>query len=225
MVIDRIRAALALSFAACSLAACASPNLYATARALRPGQVQHTVALEGVAAVHPEAAILPSLPTYQLRVGIARGADVGVRIANGTSVGVDTRVELARGAVDVAVVPGLQGTYLPFSSGPPTILYGHVPVVVAVHPSPRIDVLFSGGVTWGATLGRAVIHTDTVQAPIARNATDAGASLRLGVGLAARVHPRLRLFPEVTALVAPETGRTTLTAGFGFQWGAIDESR
>lgn len=210
---------------ACATAACASPNLYATARALRRGQIQHTVALEGVGAVYPEAAYLPSLPTYQLRVGVAQRTDIGVRIANATSLGVDARVELVRGAVDVAVAPGLQGTYVPFSGGPPGILYGHIPIVVALHPSDHATLVLTGGVTWGATLGRAAVHSNTVSMPIARDATDAGVALRVGVALAARVHPRLRLFPEVTALVTPDTGRTTVTTGFGFQWGAIDEAQ
>ncbi|MBL8680094.1 MAG: hypothetical protein JNK05_13045 [Myxococcales bacterium] len=217
--------ALIVCVACSAVSACASPNLYATARALRRGQVQHTVALEGVGAVYPEAAYLPSLPTYQLRVGVAERTDIGVRIANATSLGVDARVELVRGAVDVAVVPGLQGTYVPFSGGPPGLLYGHVPIVVALHPSDRATLVLTGGVTWGVTLGRAAVHSNTVSMPVARDATDSGVALRVGVALAARVHPRLRLFPEVTALVTPETGRTTLTTGFGFQWGALDESQ
>jgi len=205
------------------LAGCANPNLYATARTLPRGAVQHTLAIEGVGAITSAgSAYLPTLPTYQLRVGVARRVDVGVRLANLTSLGVDGRVALLRGTVDVAIAPGLQGAWAPFSAGSPGLVYGQVPVLVGLHPHRRVTVVLSAGAGFGWVIGESDSLANTARAEAHRDATDAGWVMRAGIGAQLRVTPRFALHPEVTALVTPDTGRTVLFTGVGLQWGASE---
>jgi hypothetical protein len=213
-----MRAALSLLL----LAGCASPNLYTAARPLGAGRVQHALALEGTAAVTPvEAAILPSAPTYQLGVGLHERVDLMVRLVNLTGLGVDTLVSLHQGTVDVALVPGLRGAWLPFTAGRPGALTGHLPLVLGIHLGPRVQVLTSAGVGFTAALGDSVSAGATSEAlPESLGASSRGFFMRAGLGLRLTLGERFTLQPEVSALFSPESGRLTLVPGLAFVFGA-----
>src|SRR5688572_21795548 len=102
VIVSAVRVTMTL-LAAPALVGCTSPNTYATARTLAPGDVTHTVAVEGIA-YHgsPGTGALPLLPTYVLRVGVIERVDVGVRVGNMTELGADVKVNFLRGPLDLA---------------------------------------------------------------------------------------------------------------------------
>lgn len=207
-----------------AFAGCASPNLYTSARPLGAGRVQHAIALEGVGAVTPNgAAILPAAPTYQLRVGLAERVDLLARVSNVSGLGVDGLISLARGTIDVAVVPGVRGSWLPFSAGTPGALTAHLPVLVAWNLSPRVVLLGTAGVGFTASLGPSASAGRTSEVlDESAGASSRGFFLRAGLGARFWLGPKFALHPEVTMLVTPATGRVAFVPGLGFVFGSAD---
>lgn len=101
-IISMVRArgaAVGLTAAALALTGCPSMNTYTTARTIPQGTIQHMVALEGLGgSVRGVTAVVPTLPTYQLRYGLTDRIDIAGRISNLTSVGADVKFNLLRGA-------------------------------------------------------------------------------------------------------------------------------
>ena len=65
------RLALVGAVAALALMGCPSPSIYGTARTIPRGQIQQTVAVEGLGATTSGASgFVPTLPTYQFRIGL-----------------------------------------------------------------------------------------------------------------------------------------------------------
>ena len=131
----------AIGVAAALCTGCPNPQVYGTPRTTPVGKVQHTVAAEGFnfgikypavkaadgSTIRPErtdSATLPNLPTYQLRVGVLDTLDVGVRIANLSSVGADVKWNFIKGDVFDMGVPDASGT-CPTGSGPVYRLYNN----------------------------------------------------------------------------------------------------
>jgi hypothetical protein len=209
---------------ALSLGACASPNLYVSARPLGPGVIQHTIAIEGLAAATPTgAAILPTAPTWQVRVGVARRFDLMARLVNLSGLGLDGLISLHEGALDVALVPGVRGAWLPFSAGRPGVLSGHLPLLLGVHLGDRTTLMVSVGGGFLATLGDSASAEATSKVlPESAEASSQGFFVRGGLGLRWRVSQGLILHPEVTMLYTPATRRTSLSGGVGFTFGALE---
>lgn len=207
------------------LAACASPNLYISARPLGAGMIQHAIALEGLGAVTPSgSALVPTAPTWQVRVGLGPRVDLMGRLANLSGLGLDVLVSLYEGPVDVAVVPGVRGAYLPFSAGRPGMVSGHLPLLVAVHLDDRWTLVATAGGGFLAALGGSASAVGTSLA-LAENteASSQGFFVRAGLGVRWRVTQGLILHPEVTVLFSPATGRTAIVGGVGLVFGGMEK--
>src|SRR5262249_7352232 len=101
------------------LAACPSPNTYATARTLPPNSVQVVTAAEAYGGVgqktdpmtnekRMDIGAMPTLPTFGARFGIMDNFDLGLRLPNLASVAGDAKVMLMSGTFDLAIDPGVQ---------------------------------------------------------------------------------------------------------------------
>ena len=208
---------LALSLAGCS-------SLYGTPRTIPKGEVQHTVAIEGIAApgsgfgygVQGAANVsyggmLPTLPTYELRYGTSDRVDVGFRFANMTALGFDAKWNFHRGHVDLAIDPSLQAIVVPTTPDATAVVYGHLPLLVGVNLSPRSAIVFSPGVALFYTSSH---DTGTQQwTPIAR----------CGIGFQRRINPQFAIQPVVTTQFAFGPGGVSaplLSFGVGFLLGA-----
>src|SRR5256885_809242 len=99
-----------------SCTGCPNPNTYGTPRTVPSGKLSHTVALEGYnfslvttrLNQAPNGTLAPEtkresntyghLPTYQMRIGLADRFDLGVRIANLSSLGFDVKYNFIKSA-------------------------------------------------------------------------------------------------------------------------------
>lgn len=217
--------ALVGAVAALALTGCPSPSIYGTARTLPAGQIQQTAAVEVIGVSSSGAtAFAPNLPTYQLRIGVADRVDLGFRVANLTSLGADAKINLVRGAFDLAIMPGVQGGYISASSGGSSssssssglgIVYLHLPAILGFNLSRSFTLLATPGIMYSiATGSTATADSDRVQY------TATGFSLRLGIGANIRVASSFSIQPELTALYVPETSGVLFTGGIGFSFGA-----
>lgn len=208
----------ALGLACAALLGCPNPNSYGTPRTLDPGKVQHTVSVE---VFHMRAKdnsfspyTLPTLPSYQLRLGAAERVDVGFRVPNMSSVGADVKWNFLRGDIDMAVMPGVQGVIL----GKGGVVYAHGGVPIGFNFSPATTLVVTPGLSYGFGFGTPTSGRDT-----AIGAT--GAALRGSLGLAVRTgrpgKPGFTFFPEVTVLRQLHDSEVlTIIPGIGFQFGA-----
>ena len=218
-------ATLALAAAVPFVAGCPNPNTYGTPRTLDPGKVQHTIALEGVGIVGADGGggvvdpnfILPTLPTYQLRVGVVDGFDIGVRAAQLTSLGADFKVNFLRSDVlDLAVDPGFQVTGASVNEQSFLLIYGHVPVLVGIN----VTDWFTVNLTPGLLIVGATAETEGGSGQDAF-AAGAGLAARAGVGFNFRLSDTFAITPEVTGMKPFEEGSgILLNMGLGFSFGA-----
>jgi hypothetical protein len=223
------------------VAGCPNPNTYGVPRTTPPGKVSHSLALEAfnVSAVtarstggrvqtERNSATFPHLPSYLLRIGLDDRVDLGLRVANLSTLGADVKWNFIRtSAFDLAVDPGVQLAYYSLNaagtnaSGSESIfLYNlHAPLLFGINAG---DVTFvpSAGVMFGGTSQNVTTTTD-------RDATDTAIGtqtfyLRAGLGVNVRVSRGFALHPEVTVL----RGFTVIepmfvTFGVGFNFGAL----
>lgn len=180
---------------AMALLACASPNLYATARTTPPGKVAFTVAPEAIGIVVDddskdpdswhETGFAPVLPSYRVRVGLAERLDAAV-VLGPVSAGGELKYNFLKSPlVDLALAPGYQ--WMPgHSTGQGHLLA--VPAVVDLNIHRRATVVLTPGV-----------HYAWAQTPYKpTELAGEGASARFGAGLNLRVGSFLALQPELT---------------------------
>ena len=219
--------AAAVSFASL-LTGCPNPNIYGTPRTIPKGEIQHTVAIEGIGAFGgattstnssgttstSTSAYLPSLPTYQLRYGVAERFDLGVRLGNLSLLGVDGKWNFVKGRVDLAVNPGVQGTYFAIGDSSAAILYGNLPLLVGINFTPRIAMLLSPGIGFAAAVG------GTASGSNAKYTGGSGFLTRIGGGFNFKVSDTFAVQPEVTALWNPSSTGVILSTGVGLTFGS-----
>ncbi len=202
----------ALVAVAASLAGCPSPNVYGTARTLPAGQMQHTAAIEfiGVKPSTGEGLFLPTAPTYQLRLGVTDRVDMGFRLGNLSTLGFDTKINLVRGAFDLAIDPGLQGMYLAVGSSGGGLVYFNLPVILGFNLSQSFSIIATPGIAYALGFGYSSTSSEY---------NSDGFAARLGLGANIRVSRSFALQPEVTALYFPASEGVIFSAGFGFSFG------
>jgi hypothetical protein len=213
---------------------CPNPNTYGTPRTTPAGKVSHTVAAEGFRyGVDDESATAPSLPTYQIRVGVLDNLDIGARVANLTSFGADVKWNFIKSDVfDLAIDPGFQVFHISTSSngssGSFTEFFGHVPVIFGINVADSVTIVPTAGITYG-------FNSATVSSGDAsdRAAYIDGIMLRGGLGFNFRISPKFAMQPEVTYLkllnkdTDPSISWVVFGLGFNFgnlpQYGAAKE--
>ncbi len=232
----------AMGVAAALCTGCPNPQIYGTPRTTPVGRVQHTLAAEGLGysieypkrtvngtdATPPSASgTLPNLPTYQLRVGVADTVDVGVRVANMTSLGADVKWNFIKGdTFDMAAVPGFQVFHISGSSGGAvagyTQFYANLPLVFGINVSDAVTIVPTAGITYGLN-SASVVSSDESSAA---SSVD-GIMLRGGLGFNFRISPKFAMQPEITMLKflnkAEDAGVLLYLFGLGFNFGALPE--
>jgi hypothetical protein len=156
---------------------------------------------------------LPTLPSYQLRYGAFENTDVGVRLANLATLGIDLKHNFVEDEViDLAIDPMLQITYDPgaWGSRQRVPLYGHLPILIDLNLSPSLTLVFSPG-------GMFALAESDISGPYAR----------LGVGLNVRTSKRFAVQPELTVLhtLHRQEGSPPQMyfASLGFHYGSLPE--
>lgn len=211
---------------------CPNPNTYSTPRTAGHGKISHTTALEawGWSYKDPDtkasvSGTIPTLPTYQLRIGIGDRFELGARLANLSSVGADVKWNFLRSrALDLALDPAFQTFRVSASStdsnGQRTssgigVTYLHLPLMVGFNFSRSLSLVLTPGVTWAIASGTVNSASDSASATAV-----SGAMARLGVGLDIRVSQWFGLQPEITFLRAFNDASTLIyLVGIGFNFG------
>jgi hypothetical protein len=182
-------------------AGCATANAYTTPRALEPGRFELFAAPEVTykastvrgARGEPDRkaeslgyAALP--PAVGVRVGVARGLDVGGGLRAGIVPGVDAKYNFYGGdAVDLALRAAVQGFYADDSG------WGHAELATLV------GVRVQQGVTLVASPG-AAYDSSTLEGSRGSIYLPDGVFARLGLGARLDLGKRFALFPEMTAM-------------------------
>jgi hypothetical protein len=203
---------------------CTSPNTYATARTLSPGDVTHTVAVEGIGYHGSQGTgALPIMPTYVFRVGVIDRVDIGARVGSLTELGADVKINFLRGPLDVAIAGGgeafIEWHYEPHGDRPPrrtgSRAFFHVPLILSYN--------FSRSFSLVGTPGIAYILGNKVSADFVRTMPFDGGTVaaRLGLGIDYRWNARRSLHPEVTVLQSTNNSATIVMFGIGFNFGGI----
>jgi hypothetical protein len=219
----RAASGLALLGLTVALTGCPSPNIYGTARTVRPGAVEHTIAAEGLGVATSSGGFYtPTLPSYQARIGLHDRVDLGLRLSSLSAVGVDTKINLLRGSVDLAVVPGVQGTYVGLGVGSGSdsanvgfgLMYLNLPAVVGLNINRSFSVLLTPGIGAGLAFGSVSSGMDSA------TTSATGFYARMGVGANIRFTESFALHPEVTTLWTPGNSGVVVVTGLGFSFGA-----
>jgi hypothetical protein len=194
---------------------CPNPNTYASARTLPADDVQVVVAAETYVLIDDgfaggSAEITPSLPTLGLRYGASDSVDVGVRAVNMASAAADTKVQLMRGRLDLALDPGVQwyrgeGRIEPEGQDISINIFDvHMPILVGWNINKRASLVVSPGVSFRTAIVDGVEHEWFGIA---------------GVGLNLRVTKSFALHPQITAAWALDDAEGTIIGGLGFTFG------
>lgn len=220
------------------LPGCPNPNLYTTPRTLDPGQVQWQLAPEVIGATYnatttttttnangtstitsqssPQSFVLPMVPTFGARVGVADGFELGARLQNFDSLALDGKIRLLKGSFDVALDPGLQGFYINVNNVGAGVVYMHLPVLLGVNLSKTVSIVASPGIVYAVATA-----SDSGSTGATGAATAAGLFGRFGLGLDIRTSKHFAIHPEVTVMREFQDVDATLwVAGLGFNFGA-----
>jgi hypothetical protein len=213
--------------AAAMLTGCPNPNTYGTPRTTPPGKISHSVAAEAWGfkatdgATDAEvSAVVPVPPTYTLRVGLADPVDIGVRVANMTSLGADVKWNFIKGDVfDMALDPGFQWYSISVGEVSTNVIYLNGPLLLGFNLDDSISLVLTPGVTYG--LVSADITSDGNEA----GATSDGMLGRLGLGFDFRISDGFAIHPEITFLKTlsnPDNDDVLMyTFGVGFNFGKL----
>jgi hypothetical protein len=210
------------------LCGCPNPNTYGVPRTLDPGGVQFTVAPEvyginfkgtsidqnGNVTTTRQSAYLPTVPSVGLHIGIVDGFELGLRAPNLDSLGLDGKVQLVRGGVDLAVDPGVQVASL-LGIG---LFYLHLPVLIGVNLSEKVTLVATPGILYALASGTPDATSNTAQQGV--SATQLFG--RLGLGVDVRVAKKVALHPELTFLKGFASNDAVIFVfGFGVNLGAM----
>ncbi len=216
------------------LPGCPNPLVLGTPRTTPKGEISHTVALEGVGVqAHDGAtnenvtAFAPNLPTYEIRIGLADWVDLGVRIANLSTLGVDGKLNFVKTKfVDVAADPGFQLFYLSTGSGGASTsvvgTYFHLPVLVGFNVAEPFSIVLSPGITYGLVSSSA----DSGSGSSAAQGTG-GVLFRGGIGFNIRIGKGFAMHPEFafSRSLEDEFGDSITLYNFalGFKFGKLPD--
>jgi hypothetical protein len=94
------------------------------------------------------------VPSFGVRVGVADGFEVGLRIPNLDSLAVDFKIRLLKGRFDAALDPGIQGFYTGYPDpGSPAfgVFYLQAPVLLGINISEDLSLVLSPGFAYELT--------------------------------------------------------------------------
>jgi hypothetical protein len=225
------------------LSGCPNPNTYATARTTPPGKLSFTVAPEalgwrsevqtvdesGNRRTEELSGAVPVPPTFQMRLGVADQVDLGFKVNNLASLGFDAKYNFLKGAVDIALDPGIQWYRLSFESASASgttsedinVFYLHGPLLIDFNFNEIVSLVLSPGVVYGIASSDAALISGG-ESDVKSVATSDGVFARFGVGLDFRLSPRFALHPEITVIrnFGDEADLIYMT-GLGFNFGNL----
>ncbi len=209
------------------LTGCPTPNMYTTPRTLPPGEVQQTFSADTWGRNVPrgqrgssDPVVLPTIPTYTIRLGVAERAELGIRLAQGgTLPGAEMKLQLVRGSVDLAILPRIEATLDPFTNRKDSLqglVYLYAPMLLGLNVSENLTLVTGGGLLYGGGgIDRSSSSTDkqaSYFAPVGGMASFTfGVDVRTGKGFA--VHP------EISVLRHLKDDAILTMAGVGFTFG------
>ena len=197
---------------------CPSPSIYGTARTIPRGTVQHTLAAEVIGAgVSGSTVVFPTAPTYQLRIGVADNVDLGLRLGNLTMPGMDVKINLLRGAFDLALDPGIQGMFIATSDEGAGFMYLNLPAVLGFNLSRNFSLIATPGFAYAVAFGTTRSSTSSTSATTYNGS---GFIPRLGIGANIRISNAFALQPEFTGYYNIDNSAVIFTFGLGFLFGA-----
>jgi len=226
---------LAATTALFATTGCPNPNTYGTPRTVPAGQVSHSIAAEAIGAHRDGVGVdLPTLPTYTMRIGATEGLDIGLRVANLTTLGADVKWNFLKGSTfEMAVAPGAQVFYYSLGSSSSsngasatssiTGTYLHLPLLMGINVSQRVTLVPSVGIMYGAVNGSSSATTSDGSSDSVKGSANTGVIGRFGFGADFRLSPKFALHPEITFMKSfAEGARGVLyLAGLGFNFGAL----
>jgi len=162
----------------------------------------------------------PTAPSFGLRYGVSDYIEVGGRLSSLFSPTVDGKIQLVRGAVDVAIDPGAQLLHLFVQGSSQTefVLELYGPVLVGINLSPTVTLVASPGV--GYALATSRLASSSSNAEIAAGA--GGFTGRIGFGVDIRTGEHFALHPEVTFMRVLDDAQTFMgVVGLGLNMGAM----
>jgi hypothetical protein len=197
---------------------CPSPSIYGTARTIPRGTIQHTLAAEVIGAgVSGSTVVFPTAPTYQLRIGVADNVDLGLRLGNLTMPGMDVKINLLRGAFDLAIDPGIQGMFIATSDEGVGFMYLNLPAVLGFNLSRNFSLIATPGFAYAVAFGSTRSSTSSTSATTYNGS---GFIPRLGIGANIRISNAFALQPEFTGYYNVDNSAVIFTFGLGFIFGA-----
>lgn len=199
---------------------CPSPSIYGTARTIPQGTIQHTMAAEVIGAgVRGNTLVMPTAPTYQLRIGVAENVDLGLRLGNLSMPGMDVKINLLRGAFDLAIDPGVQGMFIATSDEGVGFMYLNLPVVLGFNLSRNFSLLATPGLAYAVAFG-STSSSSSGSSTSATSYNGSGFMPRLGLGANIRISNAFALQPEFTGYYNFDSEGVVFTFGLGFLFGA-----
>lgn len=218
----------ALGALACLCTGCPNPNTYGTPRTTPVGKISHTIAAEGISYSVDDTkhgglagnATVPTLPTYQLRIGALDTLDIGARISNLSSFGADVKWNFIKSDVfDMAIDPGFQLLHASTGGVAYTESYVHAPLILGINAADTVTIVPTVGVTYG--FSSATVSGDGASAA----ASIDGLMFRGGLGFNFRISPKFAMQPEVTYLKwlnkAEDPDISWVVFGLGFNFGNL----
>jgi hypothetical protein len=206
------------------LTACPNMNTYGVPRTIRPGDFQHTIAPEIVYMRAEPLAVdgsrsgvtqwTPTVPTYQLRAGVAERVELGFRLVNLAGPGADVKWNFVRGDIDLAVMPGIHWvtTVEQFDAA---LFHFHLPLMIGFRIGETTTLVLTPGTSYGLTLGRLPASSSRANL-LQENAL----FVRMGVGVNFRVSRGVSLHPEVTLMRGLNDAQPWIgTGGVGLLFG------
>jgi hypothetical protein len=219
-----------------TLTGCPNPNIYGSPRTTPAGKISHSIAAEVIGAhTNSGGVTVPTTPTYTLRVGATDNLDIGIRIANMTTLGVDGKFNFLKSrSFDMAVDPGAQVFYysMSASSGTGTDTtsastsvagtYLHLPLLFGINLSESFTLMPTAGIMYGIVSGSSSSNSSSGNDSVKASA-NTGIIGRFGLGMNIRVSQGFAMQPEFTIMKPfkdSDSGFLYL-GGFGFNFGAL----
>jgi hypothetical protein len=202
--------------------------MYTTPRTLPPGKVQHILSADTWGVNLPRGArsssdpvLLPTVPAYTARVGLSEHTELGVHVTHGgTMPGVDLKLQLVRGRVDLALIPRIEGTIAPTGSNQkdfPGLLYLSGPLLLGVNVSEWVTIVAGGGLLYGSGGFRFNSNSSDQRAHFF---APTGGMASLTVGVDVRSGKGFALHPEISVMRHLSEEALFTMAGLGFAFGA-----
>jgi hypothetical protein len=213
---------------------CPNPNTYGTPRTVPAGHLSHSIAAEAIGAHGGSTSVdLPTAPTYTMRIGAADSVDIGVRVANLTTLGADVKWNFLKGGLDLAVAPGAQFFY--YSTGNSgnansasasiSGTYLHLPLLIGANVSEHVTLVPTIGIMYGVVGGSSSVTSSDGSNESVKASSNTGIIGRLGFGADFRVSAKFALHPEFTFMKSFREGAEGFVylAGLGFNFGTLPD--